>query len=285
MGKGLHNGKKSSITLKAAAEGCGIVFHKKTTSNQTVCIDACYKNVYQTQYATQIAHSGQTISTIEHLLSALYGFGIDNLIVEIEGDEVPILNGASDLFLLALEKAQIKEQSTAKKLLKVLKPIEVEMGDSYARILPFDGFKVDFKIAYNHPIMEVMQNSKEIDFSNHFRKVYKEKISYARTYGFLKDLDFLRKNNLAMGGSVQNAMVIDETKITNSSGAYDTAEMVCHKILDVIGDLYTAKMPVLGFYQGYKAGHTLNNQLLNKIFANHSTYTIVEHDGSFNLTW
>ena len=262
-GVGLHTGKKISLTLKPAPSNSGIVF--KRTDIESAPIKASLENVFDTRLSTSLSNNEIKISTVEHLLSALAGIGIDNAIVELDGPEVPIMDGSARPFVFMIQSAGIQEQSEAKKFIKIKKTIEVKQDEKWAKIEPFDGFKVAFTIDFDHPAFSETSQSSEIDFSS---VSYLSQVSRARTFGFAKDIELLRKNNLALGGSVNNAIVIDDYKVVNEEGVRFQDEFVKHKILDAIGDLYLLGHGLIGSFSAYKSGHHLNNLLLRELINN-----------------
>ena len=262
-GVGLHTGKKISLTLKPAPSNSGIVF--KRTDIESASIKASLENVFDTRLSTSLSNDEIKISTVEHLLSALAGIGIDNAIVELDGPEVPIMDGSARPFVFMIQSAGIQEQSEAKKFIKIKKTIEVKEDEKWAKIEPFNGFKVGFTIDFDHPAFSETSQSSEIDFSS---VSYLSQVSRARTFGFAKDIELLRKNNLALGGSVNNAIVIDDYKVVNEEGVRFQDEFVKHKILDAIGDLYLLGHGLIGSFSAYKSGHHLNNLLLRELINN-----------------
>ena len=262
-GVGLHTGKKISLTLKPAPSNSGIVF--KRTDIESASIKASLENVFDTRLSTSLSNNEIKISTVEHLLSALAGIGIDNAIVELDGPEVPIMDGSARPFVFMIQSAGIQEQSEAKKFIKIKKTIEVKEDEKWAKIEPFNGFKVGFTIDFDHPAFSETSQSSEIDFSS---VSYLSQVSRARTFGFAKDIELLRKNNLALGGSVNNAIVIDDYKVVNEEGVRFQDEFVKHKILDAIGDLYLLGHGLIGSFSAYKSGHHLNNLLLRELINN-----------------
>jgi len=266
-GVGLHTGKKVSLTLLPADVDSGITFIR--TDIQSNPIKASFDNVNDTRLQTSLSNNEVKISTVEHLLSALAGLGIDNAIIQLDGPEVPIMDGSSRPFVFMIQSAGIKEQNAPKKFIKVTKPIEVRQNEKWARIEPFDGFKVAFTIDFNHPAFDNSSQSSEIDFSS---VSYLSQVSRARTFGFVRDIENLRKNNLALGGSVNNAVVIDDYRVVNDEGVRFQDEFVKHKILDAIGDLYLLGHGLIGSFSAYKSGHHLNNLLLRELDNNQEAW-------------
>ncbi len=266
-GVGLHTGKKVSLTLMPAKVDTGITFIR--TDIQSNPIKASFDNVNDTRLQTSLSNNEVRISTVEHLLSALAGLGIDNALIQLDGPEVPIMDGSARPFVFMIQSAGIKEQDAPKKFIKVTKPIEVRQNEKWARIEPFDGFKVAFTIDFNHPAFDNSSQSSEIDFSS---VSYLSQVSRARTFGFVRDIENLRKNNLALGGSVNNAVVIDDYRVVNDEGVRFQDEFVKHKILDAIGDLYLLGHGLIGSFSAYKSGHHLNNLLLRELDNNQEAW-------------
>ena len=262
-GIGLHTGQKIALTLHPAPINSGIVFQRIDVKSSP--IKASLENVYDTRLSTSLSNEDTKISTVEHLLSALAGIGIDNAIVELDGPEVPIMDGSARPFVFMIQSAGIQEQSDSKKFIKIKKTIKVKQDEKWAKIEPFDGFKVSFTIDLVHPAFSETSQSSEIDFSS---VSYLSQVSRARTFGFAKDIELLRKNNLALGGSVNNAIVIDDYKVVNEEGVRFQDEFVKHKILDAIGDLYLLGHGLMGSFSAFKSGHHLNNLLLRELINN-----------------
>ena len=262
-GVGLHTGKKIALTLNPAPINSGIVFQR--TDVKSCPIKASLENVHDTRLSTSLSNEDIKISSVEHLLSALAGIGIDNAIVELDGPEVPIMDGSARPFVFMIQSAGIQEQSDSKKFIKIKKTIKVKQDEKWAKIEPFDGFKVSFTIDFDHPAFSETSQSSEIDFSS---VSYLSQVSRARTFGFAKDIELLRKNNLALGGSVNNAIVIDDYKVVNEEGVRFQDEFVKHKILDAIGDLYLLGHGLMGSFSAFKSGHHLNNLLLRELINN-----------------
>ena len=262
-GVGLHTGKKISLTINPAPVNSGIIF--KRTDLESSPIKASLENVFDTRLSTSLSNDHIKISTVEHLLSALAGIGIDNAMIELDGPEVPIMDGSARPFVFMIQSAGIKEQTDSKKFIKIKKTIEVKQDEKWAKIEPFNGFKVAFTIDFDHPAFSETSQSSEIDFSS---VSYLSQVSRARTFGFTKDIELLRKNNLALGGSVNNAIVIDDYRVINEEGVRFQDEFVKHKILDAIGDLYLLGHGLMGSFSAYKSGHHLNNLLLRELVNN-----------------
>lgn len=275
-GVGLHSGKKVYLTLKPAPVDTGIVFCR-TDLNPVVEIPACAENVGETKLCTSLEKDGVRVDTVEHLLSAMAGLGIDNAYVEVTVHEVPIMDGSAGPFVFLIQSAGIEEQSAAKKFIRIKKKITVEEDGKTATFVPFDGFKVTFSIDFDHPVFkEVVQHS-SIDFSS---TSFVKEVSRARTFGFMKDIEYLRSQNLALGGSVNNVIVIDEYRILNEDGLRYNDEFVKHKMLDAIGDLYLLGTSLIGEFIGHRSGHSLNNKLLRVLIADQSAWEMVTFENS-----
>ena len=269
-GIGLHSGKDVELKLEPATVDNGIKFIRADLKNNNI-IEAIWSNVSETLLSTTISNAhGLKISTIEHLMSALSGLHIDNLNIYINAAEVPIMDGSSKPFVEMIEKVGIKEQNKKRKLLNIKKSIEVSGNNSSAKIIPNNQFSIDFEIDF--PSHLVSKQSCQLQLIN---GNYKTDIAAARTFGFEKDVEYLRSNGFALGGSLDNAVVVGKNKILNKDGLRYTDEFVRHKILDSIGDLYLAGSPVIGYFYGNKSGHYLNNQLLRKLFSNESNYEYI----------
>ncbi len=260
-GVGLHTGAKTRLTLRPAAVDTGIVF-RRTDVSPAVCIPArtCY--VGDTQLSTTLACDGARVSTVEHLLSAFAGLGIDNAFVDVDSPEVPIMDGSAGPFVFLIQSAGIEEQNAAKRFTRILQTVEVRDGDKVARFEPFHGFKVRFGIDFDHPAIPSQFASVTIDFSS---TSFVKEVSRARTFGFLRDIENLRDRGLALGGTMDNAVVVDDFRILNEDGLRYQDEFVKHKALDAIGDLYLLGNSLIGQFSGYKSGHALNNLLLNTL--------------------
>ncbi|MGK0297299.1 MAG: UDP-3-O-[3-hydroxymyristoyl] N-acetylglucosamine deacetylase, partial [Gammaproteobacteria bacterium] len=257
-GVGLHSGKKVYLTLRPAPVNHGIVF-RRTDLDPMVEILARPENVGQTQLSTCLIKNDVRISTVEHLLSALAGFGIDNAVIDLSADEVPIMDGSAGPFVFLIQSSGVVEQNAAKKFLRITKKIEVQNGDKWARFEPFNGFKVGFTIEFDHPAFNNKNCHAEIDFST---TSFVKEVSRARTFGFMREVEELRQKNLILGGSLDNAIVVDDYRVINEDGLRYQDECVKHKILDAIGDLYLLGYSLIGAFAGYKSGHELNNYLL-----------------------
>ncbi len=262
-GVGLHTGKKVLMTLRPAPANVGIVF-RRVDLDTPVDIRAHAENVGDTTLGTTLVKDGVKISTVEHLLSAFAGLGIDNAFVEVSAPEVPIMDGSAGPFVFLLQSAGIEEQSTPKRFVRIKTTVRVEDGDKWARFDPFDGFKVNFEIEFNHPIFKKRSQVASMDFST---TSFLKEVSRARTFGFMRDLETLRARNLALGGTMDNAIVLDDFRVLNEDGLRYEDEFVKHKILDAIGDLYLLGHSLIGEFSGFKSGHALNNRLLRTLVA------------------
>lgn len=262
-GVGLHTGNKIYLTLHPAAINTGIKF-RRIDLDEPVTIDAIPHNVGETTLSTTLVKDSVKISTIEHLLSAMAGLGIDNALVDVTAAEVPIMDGSAGPFVFLIQSAGVQEQDAPKQYIRIKHEVKVTEGDKWAAFLPMDGFKVTFTIDFEHPAFDENVKTASMDFSS---TTFVREVSRARTFGFMKDIEFLRENNLALGGSLDNAIVIDDDKILNEGGLRYADEFVKHKMLDAIGDLYLLGHSLIGEYRGYKSGHGLNNQLLRALMA------------------
>ena len=272
VGVGLHSGKKVRIVLKPTKENSGIIF-KRTDIKIPVEIKVEPQAVKETRLSSTIGKDKFKISTVEHLMSALSASGIDNILIEVDGSEIPIMDGSSIPFIYLINSAMIYEQSELKKFAVIKDLIKVEDGEKFAKFEPYNGFLVDFTIDFPHPAFKEENSRVEIDF---FKDSYVNHISRARTFGFMQEVEYLRSNGLARGGSLDNAIVLDEYKILNDEGLRYSDEFVRHKILDAIGDLYMIGMPIIGKFTAYKSGHELNNKLLRLMLKQKSKWAI-EH--------
>jgi UDP-3-O-[3-hydroxymyristoyl] N-acetylglucosamine deacetylase len=276
-GVGIHTGEKVYMTLRPAAPDTGIVF-RRVDLPQPVEIKACCESVGDTSLSTTLVRDGVRVSTIEHLLSAMAGLGIDNAYVDLSAAEVPIMDGSAGPFVFLLQSAGIHEQEKAKRFIRIKKSITVREGDKWARFDPFDGFKVGFSIDFDHPIFTNKSSTAEIDFST---TSFVKEVSRARTFGFMRDIEMLRERNLVLGGSMDNAIVLDDYRVLNEDGLRYEDEFVKHKILDAIGDLYLLGHSLVGAFYGHKSGHQLNNRLLRALLADASAWEeVAYHDHS-----
>lgn len=278
-GVGLHTGKKVYLTLRPAPVNNGIIF-RRVDLEPAVEIPACPENVGDTRLSTTLTRGGVRISTVEHLLSALAGFGIDNAFIDLSADEVPIMDGSAGPFVFLIQSAGVVEQNQSKQFLRIKKRITAEDGDKWACFSPFDGFKVGFTIEFNHPVFDEHSCNAEIDFST---TSFVKEVSRARTFGFMRDVELLRQNNLALGGSLDNAVVVDDYRVLNEDGLRYEDECVKHKILDAIGDLYLLGHSLIGSFTGYKSGHELNNKLLKKLLETREAWELVSFEDEAEL--
>ena len=263
VGVGLHTGKKIHLVLRPATAGSGVTF-RRTDLPKPVSIPAQARYVTDTQLSTTLGIDSIRISTVEHLLAAVAGLGIDNLYVDVDAPEVPIMDGSARPFVFLLQSAGIEEQNVPKKYIRIKKEISVKKGDKWARLKPYEGFKVSFSIDFDHPVFSTEQQHAELDFST---TSFVTNISRSRTFGFLQDYEKLRQRGLVLGGSLENAIVIDDHRVINEEGLRFSDECVKHKILDVVGDLYLLGHSLIGYFEGHKSGHELNNYLLKELLA------------------
>jgi len=267
-GVGLHSGEKVFLTLRPAPPDTGIVF-RRIDLDPVVEIPASGELVTETVLCTGLTCKGAKVQTVEHLMSALAGLGIDNLYADLSAPEVPIMDGSSGPFVFLLQSAGIVEQGVPKRFIRIRRPVEVRDGDKIARFEPYDGFRLSFTVRFDHPAIPDSLSSAEIEFST---ENYIREVSRARTFGFMRDLEYMRERNLGLGGSMDNAIVLDEYRVLNDDGLRYADEFVRHKILDAIGDLYLAGRPILGAFHGYKSGHALNNKLVRALLADQSAW-------------
>ena len=275
-GVGLHTGEKVYLTLRPAAPDSGIIF-RRVDLDEPVEIPAIPENVGDTTLSTTLIKDGVRISTVEHLLSAMAGLGIDNAYVDLNAAEVPIMDGSAGPFVFLIQSAGIEEQSAPKRFIRIKKPIRVEDGDKWVNFEPFDGFKVAFTIDFDHPAFKEGSQIAEVDFST---TSFVREVSRARTFGFMNQIEQLRANNLALGGSLDNAVVVDDYRVLNEDGLRYVDEFVKHKILDSIGDLYLLGHSLIGSFCGHKSGHALNNQLLRALLAQEDAWEEVTFEDS-----
>jgi UDP-3-O-[3-hydroxymyristoyl] N-acetylglucosamine deacetylase len=278
-GVGLHTGKKVYLTLRPAAAGTGIVF-RRTDLDPPVSIPACPENVGDTKLSTTLVKGDVRISTVEHLLSALAGFGVDNACIDLSADEVPIMDGSAGPFVFLIQSAGIEEQNFPKRFLRITRTVRVEDDDKWAMFEPFDGFRVGFTIQFDHPVFNSQNCHAEINFST---TSFVKEVSRARTFGFMRDVELLRQRNLILGGSLDNAVVVDDYRVLNEDGLRYQDECVKHKILDVIGDLYLLGHSLIGSFRGYKSGHELNNRLLALLLQQRDAWELVSFDNEVNV--
>ncbi len=267
-GVGLHTGKKVYLTLRPAAVDTGIIF-RRVDLPEPVEIKARPENVGDTRLSTTLVKGDVRISTVEHLLSALAGLGIDNAYVDVSAPEVPIMDGSAGPFVFLVQSAGVEEQNAPKRFIRIKRSVIVEQDDKWARFDPFDGFKVGFSIDFDHPVFQSHQQNAVVDFST---TSFVREVSRARTFGFMRDIEQLRERELALGGSLDNAVVVDDYRILNEDGLRYEDEFVKHKILDAIGDLYLLGHSLIGAFSGHKSGHALNNRLLRALMADESAW-------------
>ncbi len=273
-GVGLHTGDKVYLTLRPAAPDTGIVF-RRVDLDPPIEVPARSEFVGDTRLSTTLENQGVKISTVEHLMSAFAGLGVDNAYVDLTAGEVPIMDGSAGPFVFLIQSAGIEEQSVPKKFIRITKKVAIEEGDKWVRFDPLDGFKVSFAIDFNHPIFSNYTQQASVDFST---TSFVKEVSRARTFGFMQDLEALREAGLARGGSLDNAIVMDSYHILNDDGLRYEDEFVKHKILDAIGDLYLLGHPLIGAFSAYKSGHALNNQLLRMLCRDKSAWELVSFD-------
>ena len=273
-GVGLHTGEKVAMTLRPAQPDTGIVFRRIDTP-QPMDIPATALRVVDTRLCSVLEEHGARVATVEHLMSAFAGLGIDNAYVDLTGPEVPIMDGSAGPFVFLLQSAGIEEQSRPKKFIRIKRTIEVHDGDKWAKFEPFDGYKLSFSIVFAHPVFERSAQSATIDFAE---TSYVKEVARARTFGFMQDVENLRSNGLALGGSLDNAIVMDEYRVLNAEGLRYGDEFVKHKLLDAIGDLYLIGHPLLGAYSAHKSGHGLNNRLLREALDQPDAWEMVSFD-------
>ena len=270
-GVGLHTGARVEMVLRPAPPDTGIVFHR-TDLPAAAAIPAVAANVGDTRLSSTLKADGASVSTVEHLMSALAGLGIDNLHVDVAGPELPIMDGSAGPFVFLLQTAGIVEQKARKRYLRVTSPVEVRDGDRWARFEPFAGFRLDFTIDFPHPVFGSENRHIVVDFAV---DSYAKEVARARTFGFMQDVEAMRAAGLGLGGSLQNAVVLDEFRVLNSEGLRYDNEFVRHKVLDAIGDLYLLGHPLIGQYTAYKSGHAVNNQLARALLARTDAFEVV----------
>lgn len=273
-GVGLHGGVKVNLTLRPAAPDTGIVF-RRVDLPEPKDIPAKAVLIGDTRMCSCLEVDGVKVGTIEHLMSALCGLGIDNAWIDLDAPEVPILDGSAAPFVFLIQSAGIEEQNAAKKFIRVTQPIEVREGDKWARFEPYDGYKLAFSIVFNHPAIDKSAQKAEIDFAE---QSYVREVSRARTFGFMQEVEYLRENGLALGGGLENAIVLDEFRVLNQDGLRYGDEFVKHKILDAVGDLYLLGHPLLAAYSSHKGGHALNNQLARALLQQQDCWEFVSFD-------
>jgi len=275
-GVGIHTGEKVFMTLRPAPVNTGIIF-RRTDLDPVMEVPAFATHVGDTSMNTSLEQDGVRVSTVEHLMSAFAGLGIDNAYVDLSNAEVPIMDGSAGPFVFLIQSAGIEVQSAAKRFIRILEPVEIRKDDKWARIDPFDGFRVSFKIDFNHPVFRSHQSFASVDFST---TSYLKEIARARTFGFMRDIEMLRERNLVLGGSMDNAVVLDDYRVLNEDGLRYEDEFVKHKVLDAIGDLYLLGHGLIGAFSGYKSGHELNNLLLRELLEQPAAWEEVTFDDS-----
>jgi UDP-3-O-[3-hydroxymyristoyl] N-acetylglucosamine deacetylase len=275
VGVGLHSGQRVELTLRPAAPDTGIVF-RRVDLPQPVDIVISAEAVTDTRLASTISSGAAKVHTVEHLMSACAGLGIDNLYVDITAEEVPILDGSASSFVFLLQSAGIELQAAPKRFIRVIKPVEVREGEGantkWARLSPYEGYKLSFEIDFDHPAVDSTGQRVEFDMGS---GGYTRDIARARTFGFTKDVEMMRANGLALGGGLDNAIVMDDYKVLNSDGLRYNDEFVKHKILDAMGDLYLLGKPLLAAYSAFRSGHAMNNKLLRELLAHKDAYEVV----------
>ena len=275
VGVGLHSGQRVELTLRPAAPDTGIVF-RRVDLPQPVDIPISALAVTDTRLASTISNGNAKVFTVEHLMSACAGLGLDNLYIDITAEEVPILDGSASSFVFLLQSAGIELQNAPKRFVRLLRTVEVREGEGpstkWARLSPYDGYKLSFEIDFDHPAVDSTGQRVEFDMST---GSYTRDIARARTFGFTKDVEMMRANGLAMGGGLDNAIVMDDYKVLNSEGLRYNDEFVKHKILDAMGDLYLLGKPLLAAYSAFRSGHALNNRLLRELLAHKDAYEVV----------
>lgn len=282
VGVGLHSGQRVELTLRPAPPDTGIVF-RRVDLPQPVDIVISPEAVTDTRLASTISSGSAKVHTVEHLMSACAGLGLDNLIIDITAEEVPILDGSASSFVFLLQSAGIELQAAPKRLVRILKPVEVREGEGanvkWARLSPYEGYKLSFEIDFDHPAVDSTGQRVEFDMGS---GVYSRDIARARTFGFTKDVEMMRANGLALGGGLDNAIVMDDYKVLNSEGLRYNDEFVKHKILDAMGDLYLLGKPLLAAYSAFRSGHAMNNKLLRELLAHPDAYEVVTFDDEKN---
>lgn len=270
-GVGLHSGRKVYMTLRPAAPNTGVVF-RRVDLPDPVEIRAEAHLVGETMLGTTLVQGNVRVATVEHLMSALAGLGIDNCYVDLSAPEVPIMDGSAGPFVFLLQSAGIEEQQAPKKLIRIRKPVRVEQDDKWVQFRPFNGFKVNLEISFDHPVFKKHSQRASVDFST---TSFLREVSRARTFGFMRDIETLRAQNLTLGGSMDNAIVLDDYRILNEDGLRYEDEFVRHKILDAIGDLYLLGHSLIGEFSGYRSGHELNNLLLRRLLEDEKAWEAV----------
>lgn len=284
-GVGLHTGAKVYMTLRPAPTNTGIIF-RRTDLAQPVEIKAAPHTVGDTRLSSCLEQDGVRVSTVEHLMSAFAGLGVDNAYVDLSAPEVPIMDGSAGPFVFLLQSAGIEKQDVPKKFIRVLNSVVVEEEEKWVRLEPHNGFKLALSIEFDHPVFDKMRQSVAVDFST---TSYVKEVSRARTFGFMQDVETMRGQGLALGGSLDNAIVMDEYRVLNTDGLRYEDEFVKHKVLDAIGDLYLLGHPLIGAFSGHKSGHALNNQLLRRLLEDRTAWEFASfervEDAPVFLAW
>ena len=278
-GVGLHSGRKVYLSLRPAPPNSGIIF-RRVDLDDVVEIKACPENVGDTTLSTTLSRGDVSVSPVEHLLSAMAGLGIDNAYVDVSAPEVPIMDGSAGPFVFLIQSAGIEQQNVPKQFIRIRKPVAVQDGNKWARFEPFEGFKVSFSIEFDHPAFHQSVSKATVDFST---TSFVKEVSRARTFGFMRDLESLRENNIALGGTLDNAIIVDDYRVLNEDGLRYEDEFVKHKVLDAIGDLYLLGHSLIGFFSGHKSGHKLNNKLLKALVADESAWEIATFDDQVDV--
>ena len=273
-GVGLHTGQKVNMTLRPAQPDTGIVF-RRVDLESPVDIPARADRVGETRLSSCLVHQDVKVYTVEHLMSALAGLGVDNAYVDLDGPEVPIMDGSAAPFALLLQQAGLAEQAAPKRFLRVTRTVEVREGDKWARLEPYEGLRLAFSIDFNHPVIDKTRQSVSVDFAE---TSYLKEIARARTFGFMQDVERLREDGLALGGGLDNALVLDEYRVLNAEGLRFADEFIRHKVLDAIGDLYLLGRPLLGAFSAHKSGHALNNRLLRALVADTAAWEMASFE-------
>ncbi len=274
-GVGLHSGRKVTLTLRPAAANTGVIY-RRTDLNPPVDFPSDANSVRDTMLCTALVNDeGVRISTVEHLNAALAGMGIDNIVIEVDAPEIPIMDGSASPFVYLLQSAGIETLNAPKRFIRIKKPVRIEDGDKWAELVPYDGFRMDFEIDFDHPAIDIDEQHMLFDFSS---AGFVKEISRARTFGFMRDIEYLQSQNLCLGGSFDCAIVLDEYRILNEEGLRFDNEFVTHKVLDAIGDLYMCGHPIVGELRAFKSGHGLNNQLLRAVLADQEAWEWVSYE-------
>jgi UDP-3-O-[3-hydroxymyristoyl] N-acetylglucosamine deacetylase len=273
-GVGLHTGEKVAMTLRPAHPNTGIVF-RRIDLPRPVDIRAQAERVCDARLCSTLEQDGAKVATVEHLMSAFAGLGIDNAYVDLTGPEVPIMDGSAGPFVFLIQSAGIEEQAAAKRFLRMRRAVQVAEGDKWARLEPFEGFRLSFSIDFEHPVLERSAQTVTVDFAE---TSYVKEVARARTFGFMQDVETLRSDGLALGGSLENAIVMDEYRVLNVDGLRFADEFVKHKVLDALGDLYLIGHPIVGAFSAHKSGHALNNQLVRRVLAQRDAWEWVSYE-------